>query len=167
MQYEQPREDHGEDRGPVQGPGLHLRRERDLRRPRQHLGLRPPGRGAEKQREESLVEEVRPGEPLQRGPGRRHPHEPPGVGGLRPCGRVLRPPHGLQGVQGALPGRQAHRGLVRGKRLPAGKARGRILPGGDGSLCDRAQHPLPHLRQAQLHRHPQVQPDVQDLPGRH
>ena len=26
---------------------------------------------------------------------------------------------------------------------------------------------LPHLRQAQLHRHPPVQPDVQDLPGGH
>ena len=33
---------------------------------------------------------------------------PPGVGGLRPRGRLLRPPHGLQGVQGALPRRQGH-----------------------------------------------------------
>ena len=39
--------------------------------------------------------EVRPGEPLQRGSGRRHPHEPPGLGGFRPRGRLLRPPHGL------------------------------------------------------------------------
>ena len=30
----------------------------------QHLGLRPSGCGAEEQREEGLVEEVRPGEPL-------------------------------------------------------------------------------------------------------
>ena len=39
----------------------------------------------------------------------------PGVGGLRPRGRLLRPPHGLQGVQGALPRRQGHRGLVQGE----------------------------------------------------
>ena len=29
------------------------------------------------------------------GAGRRHPHEPPGVGGLRPRGRLLRPADGL------------------------------------------------------------------------
>ena len=98
LPHEKHRKDHGTDRSPVQGPRLHLRRQRDLRRPGQHLGLRPPGRGAEEQRQEGLVEEVRPGEPLQRGSGLRHPHEPPGVGGLRPCGRLLRPPHGLQGV---------------------------------------------------------------------
>ena len=128
-QYEEHRKDHGEDRGPVQGPGLHLRRQRDLRRPCQHLGLRPPGRGAEEQREARLVEEVRPGEPLQRGAGRRHSDEPPGVGGLRPRGRLLRPPDGLQGVQGALPGGQGHRGLVPGERLRPGQARGRHEPG--------------------------------------
>ena len=79
---EEHREDHGEDRGPVQGPRLYFRRQRDLRRPGQHLGLRPPGRGAEEQREKGLVEEIRPGEPLQRGPGRRHSDEPPDLGGL-------------------------------------------------------------------------------------
>ena len=67
--------------------------------------------------ETSLVEEVRPGEPLQRGPGRRHSHESPDLGGQRPPVRLLRSPDGLPGVQGALPGRQAHRGLV-----PAGTA---------------------------------------------
>ena len=46
-----------------------------------------------------LVEEVRPGEPLQRRPGRRHPDEPPDLGGHRPCGRLLRPADGLQGLQ--------------------------------------------------------------------
>ena len=51
--------------------------------------------------------------PLQRGPGRRHPHEPRGVGGLRPCVHLQRSPHRLQGLQDAPPGRQAHRGLVR------------------------------------------------------
>ena len=34
--------------------------------------------------------------------------EPPDLGGLRPSGGLLRPADGLQGVQGALPGRQAH-----------------------------------------------------------
>ena len=43
----------------------------------------------------SLVEEVHPRVPLQRGRGRRHSDEPPGVGGHRPRGRLLRPPHGL------------------------------------------------------------------------
>ena len=61
---EKHRKDHGTDCQPVQGPGLHLSRERDLRRSGQLLGLRPPGRGAEKQRQAGLVEEVRPGEPL-------------------------------------------------------------------------------------------------------
>ena len=37
----------------------------------------------------------RPGEPLQCGSGRGHPDEPPGVGGLRPRGRLLRPADGL------------------------------------------------------------------------
>ncbi len=54
----------------------------------------PPGCGAEKQCEKGMVEEVRSGEPLQRGPGRRHLDESPGVGGLRPCGRAS-PPDGL------------------------------------------------------------------------
>ena len=31
-----------------------------------------------------LVEEIRSGEPLQRGSGRRHPDEPPDLGCLRP-----------------------------------------------------------------------------------
>ena len=38
---------------------------------------------------------------------------------------------------------------------------------GDEGLHRGAQHPLPLLRQAQFHRHPAVQPDVQDLPRRH
>ena len=92
----------------MQRPGLYLFRQRDLRRPGQHLGLRPPGGGAEKQRQKGLVEEIRPGEPLQRRPGCRYPHESPSVGGQRPCGRFFRPADGLQGVQGALPGRQGH-----------------------------------------------------------
>ena len=36
---------------------------------------------------------------------------PRGLGGLRPRGRLQRPADGLQGLQGALPRRQAHRGL--------------------------------------------------------
>ena len=55
----------------------------------QHVGLRPLGCGAEEQREEGLVEEVRPGKPLQRGSGRRHSDESPGVGGLRSRGGLL------------------------------------------------------------------------------
>ena len=45
----------------------------------------PLGVELKNQRQAGLVEEVCPGKPLQRGPGRRHPHEPRGVGGLRPC----------------------------------------------------------------------------------
>ena len=37
----------------------------------------------------------------------------------------------------------------------------------DDGLHQGAPHPLPRLRQRELHRHPQVQPDVQNLPGRH
>ena len=35
-----------------------------LRRPGQFLGLRPSGRGIQKQRKKGLVEEIRPGMPL-------------------------------------------------------------------------------------------------------
>mgnify|MGYP000205276755 CR=1 FL=1 len=55
-----------------------------------------------------VVEEVRSGESLQRGAGRRHPHEPPDLGGQRPSVRLLRSSDGLPGVQGAVPGGQAH-----------------------------------------------------------
>ena len=51
--------------------------------------------------------------PYNVGLDRRHPDEPPGVGGHRPCGRLLRPPDGLQGLQDPPPRRQAHRGLHR------------------------------------------------------
>ena len=46
------------------GRGFIFSGSEDLRRPGQHLGLRPSGCGAEKQCEEGLVEEVCPGEPL-------------------------------------------------------------------------------------------------------
>ena len=62
-----------------------------------------------------------------------------------------------QRVQGALPGRQAHRGLH------AGRGDGRRLDQRRaGSLHRRARHRLPGLRQEGLHRHPPVQPHVQD-----
>ena len=164
--YEEHRKDHGSDRGTVQGPGLRLPRQRDLRRPGQLLGLRPPGRGAEKQRQAGLVEEVCPGKPLQRGPGRRHPHEPRGVGGLRPCVHLQRSPHRLQGLQDAPPGRQAHRGLVR-REWPRRRECGGHDQRGAGALHPGQRRDLPRLRQGGLHRHPQVQPHVQDPPGRH
>ena len=40
-------------------------------------------------------------------------------------------------------------------------------PGRYGCFHQRASHWLPHLRRFQLDRHPSVQPDVQDLPGRY
>ena len=52
------------------------------------------------------------------------------------------------------------------ERLRAGQAHRRLLPERDEGLYRGAQHPLPHLRQAQLYRYPSVQPDVQDVPGR-
>ncbi|MEI3428499.1 MAG: hypothetical protein V8Q82_04590 [Christensenellales bacterium] len=56
--------------------------------------------------------------------GLRHPDEPRGVGGLRPRGRLQRPADGLQGLQGALPRRQAHRGgLTARKPATAGATR--------------------------------------------
>ena len=106
--HEKHGKNHGQDRGPVQKSGLRLCRLRNLRGPGQHLGLRSSGRGAEEQHQKGVVEEVRSGEPLQRGAGRRHPHEPPDLGGQRPSVRLLRSSDGLPGVQGAVPGGQAH-----------------------------------------------------------
>ena len=47
-------------------------------------GTTVPGRGDEEQCQAGLVEEIRPGESLQRGTGLRHFDESPGVGGQRP-----------------------------------------------------------------------------------
>ena len=55
-----------------------------------------------------LVAEVCPGKQVQHWPGQRHPDEPGSMGSLRPRGRLQRPAHGLQGLQGPLPRRQAH-----------------------------------------------------------
>ena len=63
-----------------------------------------------------VVAEVRSGKPLQHGSGLRDSDEPRGLGCVRPCGRLQRPADGLQGVQGALPRRQADRGLHQGRR---------------------------------------------------
>ena len=57
--------------------------------------------------------------------------------------------------------------LLRRQRYPAGEFRGCLEPGRDEGLHRRAQDSLPLLRQTQFHRHPSVQPDVQDLPGCH
>ena len=66
--HEKHRKDDGQDRRAVQKPRLCLPRQRDLRRPCQHLGLRPPRRRAQEEHQERLVEEVRAGESLQRWP---------------------------------------------------------------------------------------------------
>ncbi len=47
------------------------------------------------------------------------------------------------------------------------RERGGHDPGGAGGLHPGQPRALPRLRQERLHRHPQVQPDVQDPPGRH
>ena len=75
------------------------------------------------------------------------------------------PPHRLQGLQGPPPGGQAGGGL-RGRARP-GRERGGHDPGGAGGLHPGQSGALPGVRQERLHRHPQVQPDVQDPPGRH
>jgi hypothetical protein len=46
---------HGQGRGPLQKPGVYLRRFRDIWRLGQYLGLWPAGRGVQKQRKKSLV----------------------------------------------------------------------------------------------------------------
>ena len=58
-------------------------------------------------RTEGMDEEVCPGEPVQCGPRLRDSDEPAGVGGFRPCGRLLRPADGLQGLQDPSSRRQA------------------------------------------------------------
>ena len=101
--HEKHRKDDGQDRCPVQEPRLCVPRQRDLRRPCQHLGLRPARRGAEEEHQERLVEEVRAGESLQRRPRRGDPDESPDLGRERPSERLLRSSDGLPRVPRALP----------------------------------------------------------------
>ncbi len=91
------------------------------------------------------------------GSGLRHSDEPGSLGGFRPRGRLQRSADGLQGLQGALPRRQADRGLHQGRG-----DRRRLDQRGAGKLHCRARHRLPGVRQEGFHRHPPVQPDVQD-----
>ena len=51
--------------------------------------------------------------------------------------------------------------------IDRGGQRGRMVPGADEELSSRrTRYPVPELRQAQFYRHPSVQLDVQDIPGR-
>ena len=152
--------DHGSNRHAVQRPALCLSRQRDLRRTFQLLGLRPPGRGTEKQCKKSLVEAFHPAVSLQCGAGLRHSDESPGVGGLRPCGGLLRSPDGLQGLPHPSPGRYPHRGVFRPGARQHGFCR-------HGAIHQGQWHQVPQLRQHQFHSHPLLQPDVQNLPGHH
>ena len=95
----------------MQGQGIYFPRQRDLRRARQHVGLRALGRGARRQHQARVVEEVRAGVRIQRRRGLRHPDEHAGVGGERPRGRLFGPTHGLPRLQVAPQGRHADREL--------------------------------------------------------
>ena len=94
------RRNDGEDRRALQAARLHLPVLRDLRRAGLDLRLRPLRRAAEEQREGRVVARERAGARRHGGPGRRDPHAPAHLGGLRP-------PRGLHRSPGAVPGRSA------------------------------------------------------------
>ena len=73
----------------VEAPRLHLPLLGDLRRHQRGLGLRAARRGAQEQRQARLVAGHGPGARRHRGPGRGHPHAPPGLGDLRARGLLL------------------------------------------------------------------------------
>ena len=125
----------GTRRQPEQAARPRVPVERDLRRLPLHLGLRPPRRAPQAQREGRLVAVDGPAPRRHRRPRRRHPHGAQGLGGERPRRHLHRPARRLPQLQGAVPGRPAAR---------VGR--------------------LPQLRrEGLLHRGPPVQPDVQDL----
>ena len=66
-----------------QAPRVRLPQFGNLRRHQRRLGLRPPWRRAEKQRQARLVAGDGPGARRHRRPRRRHPDAPPGLGHVR------------------------------------------------------------------------------------
>ena len=82
-------------------------------------------------------------------------------------GRLHRPADGLQGLQRAASAPTSSSRT--GARRTASSCRRPWTPSARmrWHFIEEHAHRLPHLRQAQLYRHPPVQPDVQDLPGRH
>ena len=92
-----------------------------------------------------------------------HTDESAGLGCIRTCGRFPAIAHRLQGLQGQVQGRQAHRRLECGERHKY--RRGRMGQPAPGGVYKGKGREMPELRFIQLHRCPQVQPDVQDIRG--
>ena len=96
----------------VQAPRLRLPVVRDLRRHQRRVGLRAPGRRAQEQRQARLVAGDGPGPQRHRGPGRRDPDAPAGLGHVGPRRLVQRPAGRVRRVPPPVPARRAarHRG---------------------------------------------------------
>ena len=127
--------------------------ERDLRRHQCGLGLRPPRRRTQEQRQARLVAVDGPGARRHRRARCRDPDAPRGLGDVRPCRVVQRP---------------AGRMRDRPSPLPARRAAGRREP-----QCDRPARPddrrapgpqVPGRRRPAVRAAP-VQPHVQDVHG--
>ncbi len=125
---------------PVQAQGLHLPLERDLRRARLRVGLRPHGRGAEEAHPGVLVAADDPAQRQHRGPRRGHHDASAGLGGIGSRGELHRSPDRLQAVQASLPRRPD----------PGGEPEGEEVP---------------RLRRGPAHRGAQVQPHVHHAHG--
>ena len=113
----------------------------------------------------ALAEKVRAGKPLQRGPGRRHPDEPPDLGHHRPRGQLLGPAFGLP-----RPAKAAHRADKLISDSPAGQGVDVDAMTFDEMDAFIAQHEdvvCPVCGKHDFTPHPQVQPDVQDGHRRH
>ena len=98
--------------------------ERDLRRLPLDVGLRPPRRAAQAQREGRLVAVDGAAPRRHRRPRRRHPHGAQGLGGERPRRHLHRPAGRLPQLQGALPRRPA----ARVRRVPQLRRQGLASP---------------------------------------
>ena len=88
----------------VQAAGFRVPLGRDLRRHPLHLRLRAARGPHAAQRPRGLVAGDDPRARRRRADRRRHPHQPEGLGGVRPPRDLHRPPRRLPQLQGALAG---------------------------------------------------------------
>ena len=98
-------------RQPVQTARVRVPLGRDLRRHPLDLRLRPARRAHAPQRAGGVVAGDDPRARRRRADRGCHPHEPQGLGGVRPPGDVHRPPRRLPQLQGALARRPDRRHL--------------------------------------------------------
>ena len=123
-------------------------------------GATAPGRGAQEQRQARLVEEIRAGRTNTTWAWTRHPDEPRGLGAT---GHV----HGFNDPLMDCRACKCASGPTSSSRTTRGAETGDGWTNAElKAYINEHDIVLPGLRQEGLHRHPPVQPHVQDPPGR-